>query len=185
MPIFTAAAADDEYNPATLQLMQWLSEISGNPRMTFSGFKEGRHGTEIFGPHPELVQQIVEFFVDTLITSPVNPKAPVTERKTAASEFWASANQRGGAARAAQAFHDARKHHPAASVFAEYPVNLLAYARLQAGDKDEAIELFKLNAEAYPKSANAEDSLSDGYLAAGGEPLGIGGRGEMLGIASI
>jgi hypothetical protein len=166
-------------------MMQWLSEISGNPRTTFSVFKEGRHGTEIFGPHPELVQQIVEFFVDTLITSTVNPKAPVTERKTAASEFWASANQRGGAARAAQVFHDARKQHPAASVFAEYPVNLLAYARLQAGDKDEAIELFKLNAEAYPKSANAEDSLSDGYLAAGGEPLGIGGRGEMLGSASI
>jgi dienelactone hydrolase len=64
MPIFTAAAADDQYNPATLQLMQWFSEISGNPRTKFSGFKDGRHGTEIFGPHPELVDQIAAFLVD-------------------------------------------------------------------------------------------------------------------------
>lgn len=68
-PIFTAAAADDEYNPATLELMQWFSDLSGNPRTKFSGFKDGRHGTEIFGPHPELVHQVVAFLVDTLVTS--------------------------------------------------------------------------------------------------------------------
>ena len=97
LPIFTAGAADDEYNPATLQLMQWLSDLSGNPRTKFVGFPDGRHGTEIFGPHPELVRQIVAFLVDTLVTSPVNLKAPVTPRKTQASDFWAMANEPGGA----------------------------------------------------------------------------------------
>lgn len=173
LPIFTAAAADDEYNASTLELMHWLSELSQNPRTKFSGFKDGKHGTEIFGPHPELVRQIVAFFVDTLITSPVDPKVKVAPRKTEASEFWSLANEQGGAARAAQFFHDARKRDPNAIVFAELPVNLLGYDRLQAGDKTDAIALFKLNTEAYPTSANAEDSLSDGYLAAGQNELAL------------
>jgi dienelactone hydrolase len=180
LPIFTAAAADDEYNPSTLQLMRWFSDLSGNPRTKFSGFKDGRHGTEIFGPHPELVQQIVAFFVDTLITSPVNAKVAVTPRKTQVSEFWEMANQPGGAARAAQCFHDARKRDPNALIFAELPVNLLGYDRLQAGDREDAIALFKLNTEAYPASANAEDSLSDGYLAAGQNDLALAAEQKCL-----
>jgi len=180
LPIFTAAAADDEYNPATLQLMQWYSELSGNPRTKFSGFKDGRHGTEIFGPHPELVHQIVAFLVDTLATSPVNLKAGVTPRRTAASEFWALVNQPGGATKAAAIFREERKRDPNAFVFPEFPMNLLGYARLQAGDKEEAIELFKLNTEAYPASANAQDSLSDGYLAAGQNDLALAAEQKCL-----
>ena len=180
MPIFTAAAADDQFNPATIDIMRWYSEISGNPRSKFSGFKNGKHGTEIFGPHPELVKQIVDFYIDTLVTAPVDLKAPVTPRKTTASEFWAAASEPGGAARSAEIFHDARKKDPKAFVFAEFPVNLLGYAKLQAGDKDGAIELFKLNTEAYPQSANAEDSLSDGYLAAGKKDLALAAEEKCL-----
>jgi dienelactone hydrolase len=182
MPIFTAAAADDEYNPATLQLMQWFSEISGNPRTKFSGFKNGRHGTEIFGPHPELVDQIAAFLVDTLVTSPVDLKAAVTPRKTAASEFWTLVNQTGGATKAAAVFHEARQRDANAFVFPEFPINLLGYARIQAGAKDEAIELFKLNTEAYPASANAQDSLSDGYLAAGKNDLALAAEQKCLAL---
>jgi len=181
-PVFTAAAADDEYNPATIDIMRWYSEISGSPRSKFSGFKDGKHGTEIFGPHPELVKQIVDFYVDTLVTSPVNLKASVTPRTTTASEFWAAANAAGGVSRATQIFHDARKKDPNAIVFAEFPVNLLGYAKLQAGDNDGAIELFKLNTEAYPQSANAEDSLSDGYLAAGKKDLALSAEEKCLAL---
>ena len=180
MPIFTAAAADDQYNPATLQLMQWFSEISGNPRTKFSGFKDGRHGTEIFGPHPELVDQIAAFLVDTLVTSPVDLKAAITPRKTPASEFWTLVNQPKGATKAAAVFHEARQRDPKAFVFPEFPINLLGYARIQAGAKDEAIELFKLNIEAYPASANAQDSLSDGYLAAGKNDLALAAEQKCL-----
>jgi dienelactone hydrolase len=180
VPIFTAAAADDEYNPFTLELMRWYSEISGNPRTRFSGFNEGRHGTEIFGPHPELVHQISAFLVDTLVTSPVDLRAPVHPRKTQASEFLALVNQPGGAAKAALVFHEARKRDPNAVVFPEYPTNYLGYAKLQAGDKQDALELFKLNSEAYPASANAQDSLSDGYLAAGQNDLALAAEEKCL-----
>jgi dienelactone hydrolase len=171
LPIFTAAAADDEYISAAPDLMQWFSEISRNPRSKFEGFKDGRHGTEIFGPHPELVHDIVAFFEESL--SPHGSHAFVLPRKTAAAEFWSVASQTGGGARATQMFHDARKKDPRAYVFPEFPVNLLGYDRVQSGDKEDAIALFKLNAEAYPASANAQDSLSDGYMAAGQNDLAL------------
>ena len=172
-PIFTAGAADDEYNDDTVQVMQWTADLSANPRTKFSGFKDGKHGTEIFGPHPELVQQIVAFFVDTLVTKPVDLKATVVPRKTPASEFWTLANHKGSAGRAAQLYRETRARDPQVLVSPEFEVNLLGYDRLQAGDKEDAIELFKLNAEAYPASANAQDSLSDGYLAAGRKELAL------------
>jgi dienelactone hydrolase len=181
-PIFTAAAADDEYNPATLELMQWFRDISGNPRTKFSGFKDGRHGTEIFGPHPELVHQIVAFLVDTLVTSPVDSTASITPRKTTASEFWTLVNEPGGSIKAGAVFHEARKRDPNAVVFPEFPINLLGYARLQADDKNEAVALFKLNTEAYPASANAQDSLSDGYLAAGQNDLALAAEQKCLAL---
>ncbi len=180
MPIFTAAAADDEYNPSTLQLMQWFRELSNNSRSKFEGFANGRHGTEIFGLHPELVQHIVAFFVETLVAAPSKTNVPVSRPKTAVSEFWMVANEKGEAARAAQMFHDARKRDPRAFLFAEFPMNLLGYDRLQAGDAQDAIELFKLNTEAYPVSANAQDSLSDAYLAAGQKDLALAAEEECI-----
>jgi tetratricopeptide (TPR) repeat protein len=119
------------------------------------------------------VQQIVAFFVDTLVTKPVDLKATVASHKTPASEFWTLAGQKGGAARAIAFYRETHKNDPQAFVFPEFAVNLLAYDRLQAGDNEEAIELFKLNTEAYPASANTQDSLSDGYLAAGQKELAL------------
>jgi dienelactone hydrolase len=179
-PIFTAAAADDEYNDDALQVMQWTANLSANPRTKFSGFKDGKHGTEIFGPHPELVRQVVAFFVDTLVTNPVDLKATLAARKTPASEFWMLADQKGGAARAADLYRETHKRDPQAFVFPEFAVNLLGYDRLQAGDKEDAIELFKLNTEAYPASANAQDSLSDGYLAAGQKELALAAEEKCM-----
>jgi dienelactone hydrolase len=180
IPIFTAAAADDEFNAATVQLMHWLRELSNNPHSENASFAHGRHGTEIFGVHPELVQKIVSFFVKILITSAAKSDTPVSSPKTAVSTFWELANQKGGAARAANLLHKTTRSKTGAPLFAELPVNLLGYDRLQAGDTEDAIELFRLNTEAYPASANAEDSLSDGYLAAGKNDLGLAAEEKCL-----
>ena len=47
----------------------------------------------------------------------------------------------------------------------ERTINRLGYAFLQEKDPSSAVVLFKLNAKAYPDSANAWDSLGDGYEA--------------------
>jgi len=50
----------------------------------------------------------------------------------------------------------------------ERTINRLGYAFLQEKDPSSAVVLFKLNTKAYPDSANAWDSLGDGYEATNG-----------------
>jgi dienelactone hydrolase len=180
IPLFTAAAADDQYMTGAPQLMHWFTQLSDNPHNQFVDFPNGRHGTEIFGPHPELIHQIVSFYVGTLITSPVNPRAPVVPSSTPVAAFWRLVTQPGGTPEAVQFFHAERKRDPNLILFPESLMNLFAYQRLQAGESDDAILLFKLNVEAYPASANAQDSLSDGYLAAGHKDLALAAEEKCL-----
>jgi tetratricopeptide (TPR) repeat protein len=52
-------------------------------------------------------------------------------------------------------------------------MNRVGYEHLQAGDVKGAIELLKLNVEAYPNSPNVYDSVSDAYLAAGQNEMAL------------
>ncbi|GAB4286421.1 MAG: hypothetical protein Kow0098_01600 [Ignavibacteriaceae bacterium] len=49
----------------------------------------------------------------------------------------------------------------------ENQLNMLGYQLLKAGMNSQAIEFFKLNAEAFPESANVYDSLAEAYMIAG------------------
>jgi len=55
--------------------------------------------------------------------------------------------------------------------FSEGELNTLGYQLLQAKKVAEAIEIFKLNVEAYPNAANTYDSLGEAYLAHGDKEL--------------
>jgi dienelactone hydrolase len=173
LPIFAAAAADDQYDADAPGLMQWILAMSGNPRNRFSGFKDGKHGTEIFGPHPELPKQIVAWYADTLVKHPADPKAPATAKSTPAREFWLKAVSPTGVSAAVQLFDETRKRDPHAVLFPEAQLNLLGYLHLQAGRTAQAVELFKVNTLAYPTSANTYDSLGDAYLANGQHELAL------------
>ncbi len=56
---------------------------------------------------------------------------------------------------------------PAAYYFDESGLNSLGYRLLQGGQVDRAIEVFLINTEHFPGSANVFDSLGDGYRAKG------------------
>jgi predicted Zn-dependent protease len=56
-------------------------------------------------------------------------------------------------------------------LFPEDIVKFMGYGHLQAQDSKGAIEILKLNAEAYPNSPNVYDSLSDAYFADGQRDL--------------
>ncbi|MDQ6894573.1 MAG: hypothetical protein M3167_18105 [Acidobacteriota bacterium] len=51
--------------------------------------------------------------------------------------------------------------------FAEPELNRLGYELLRAGNAKDAAAIFRLNAEAFPQSPNAQDSLADACRAAG------------------
>ncbi|WP_289663377.1 serine hydrolase [Flavobacterium panacagri] len=55
----------------------------------------------------------------------------------------------------------------------ENDMNRVGYQLLQDGKKKEAIEIFKINVETFPKSGNVYDSLGEAYLADGDKKLAI------------
>ena len=55
----------------------------------------------------------------------------------------------------------------------EGEMNRVGYELLQNGKTKEAIEVFRINAETYPKSGNAYDSLGEAYLKDGNKNLAI------------
>ncbi|MFB9077537.1 serine hydrolase [Flavobacterium procerum] len=55
----------------------------------------------------------------------------------------------------------------------EGDMNRVGYQLLQDGKKKEAIEVFKINVETFPKSGNVYDSLGEAYLADGDKKMAI------------
>ena len=68
---------------------------------------------------------------------------------------------------AQQHFQDVSKMVGWPLAIPEGVINSLGYAALSEGKTQDAIALFKRNVEANPNSANAYDSLADGYAKAG------------------
>jgi dienelactone hydrolase len=70
-------------------------------------------------------------------------------------------------------YRDLRKTQPDRYDFGEPELNALGYELLRGGHAGEAIEIFKLNVEMFPKGFNTYDSLGEAYLAAGERELAI------------
>lgn len=64
--------------------------------------------------------------------------------------------------------------------FSEGELNRLGYQLLQGRKHDEAIQIFKLNVEAYPQAFNTYDSLGEAYMAAGNKDLAIANYKKSL-----
>jgi hypothetical protein len=64
--------------------------------------------------------------------------------------------------------------------FGETELNQLGYQLMQMKKVTEAIEIFKLNVEMYPHSANAYDSLGEGYMVHGDKDLSIANYKKSL-----
>ena len=74
---------------------------------------------------------------------------------------------------AAKYFYDRRKSESDIVMFDEIEMNALGYQFLQNGKVKDAVELFKLNTFAYPKSGNVYDSLGEAYLKDGQKELAV------------
>jgi len=161
MPLLLSAAKDDN---GAVELMQWLYSLSSNPGSKFLEYPDGGHGVKIFAAHKDLPVQIVDWYVQTLVKTPGS--APVNaSRRSDPPGILKLIDSPGGPAKAAQQLAEARKKDPHAKLFDEGLVNAIGYEHLQEGDNKGAIEILKLNASAFPNSANVYDSLSDAYLA--------------------
>lgn len=66
-----------------------------------------------------------------------------------------------------------KRDYPQAMLIQENTLNGLGYRLLAQDRKKDAIEVFKLNIEAYPRSANVYDSLAEAYMLDGDKESSI------------
>ncbi len=78
-----------------------------------------------------------------------------------------------GTARARAAFEEARRRDPQATLFQETTLNNLGYRLIRKSRARDAVEVFRLNTEAYPQSFNTFDSLAEAYMLIGDRELAI------------
>jgi pimeloyl-ACP methyl ester carboxylesterase len=169
LPILAVAADDDgDAVPA----MEWLTGFSVHPGNRFLRYADGGHGTALLPIHTDLEPAIADWFVEHLITRPVVATQPTPgARRGRSAETAEALRAPGGAAKARADLEAARATGNRPQLPPEGVVNLMGYERLQAGNAKEAIELFRLNVEAHPESANTYDSLADAYVADGQREL--------------
>lgn len=171
LPVFFAVADDDEF-PPTVQTIEWLYTLTPNPGKKFVHYTKGGHGSDMFAANPELPGLIVDWYVTTLLKTPGH--APVAKDPppiSADARVLNTIDEPGGATRVRQQLAEARAQDSKAKLFPEDVVNIIGYEHLQAGENQTAIDILKLNAEAFPNSPNVYDSLSDAYLADGQKDL--------------
>jgi putative CocE/NonD family hydrolase len=78
-----------------------------------------------------------------------------------------------GAVAATETFRRAKQAAPDTVLFAELALNRVGYEYLGRGEVDEAIEIFRLNVEAYPDAFNTYDSLGEAYMVKGEIALAV------------
>jgi hypothetical protein len=76
-----------------------------------------------------------------------------------------------GAGEFAKIFAKAKSINPGSNLVQEDFINALGYRLLGRNKPREAIEIFRFNTEAFPKSGNTYDSLAEAYLGTGEKKL--------------
>jgi tetratricopeptide (TPR) repeat protein len=75
--------------------------------------------------------------------------------------------QERGVEEAVEIFERFRAEDPDLVLFQEHVCNYAGYGFLQRRQVLDAVAVFRMNAQAYPASANVWDSLAEAYVAAG------------------
>jgi len=78
-----------------------------------------------------------------------------------------------GTAAAVEQYREIKAKNPTEYDLGERQINQLGYSLLNDGRVDDAITIFNLNVEEFPKSPNAYDSLAEAYAAKGQKALAI------------
>jgi CubicO group peptidase (beta-lactamase class C family) len=102
-------------------------------------------------------------------------------KKSIAETLFNTAVERGAEA-AVKQYRDLKAAQPAVYDFSESELNSLGYQLLSQKKIREAIEIFKLNVEAFPQAANPYDSLGEAYLANGDKDSAIKNYKQALAL---
>jgi tetratricopeptide (TPR) repeat protein len=112
---------------------------------------------------PDISQAITNILYD----KPYQPP-----RKSIAEMLLLTIKQKGIEA-ALNQYRNLKSTQPNSYSFAQNELDSLGYELLNTQNFKEAIEIFKLNVEAYPQSYNTYDSLGEAYMRTGNKELAI------------
>ncbi len=96
-----------------------------------------------------------------------------TPPKTRAADAISLVEMRNGTQAAIHEYHYLKQTAASQYEFDETTLNQLGYQVLSQGKTEDAIEVFKLNVQEYPKGWNCYDSLGEAYMKAGQKELAI------------
>jgi uncharacterized membrane protein len=100
--------------------------------------------------------------------------------RTSIAETLSATIASSGVDPAVKQYHDLKAAESATYNFDEDQLNSLGYQLIRTKQYDEAIRVFQLNVEAYPRSSNVYDSLGEGYMNAGNKPQAIANYQKSL-----
>ena len=164
LPVLAVASRDDGQAVTTTR---WTLGYSSHGDNRFLEYEAGGHGTELFAVHKGLEPALADWFEQHLIEKPVARPAKFEPRPGPSAEIGSKVFARGGAAQIRRELRTAKSRGETVPLPPEGVINVEGYRLLGEGEIPAAMELFHLNVEAFPRSANALDSLGDAYKAAG------------------
>ena len=151
-----------------METMRWAMGWSRNPTNRFVEYQAAGHGTDMFAVEKELQPQVLAWLEthlrDAPATRPTVDGGRRSDDRRGVLDRAQSAGRRGARPAAVRRGEEPRQERRAVSGGGDQSARI---PLLQDGNVKDAVVVFQLNVEGYPRSANAYDSLSDGYLAMG------------------
>lgn len=92
---------------------------------------------------------------------------PANDVPPSPAEFIQIIRGEGGVSKAVELYEKFKIEQPEHQLFSEAALNAIGYGLLTNAEIENAIQLFRMNSEVYPKSCNVWDSYTDGLTAAG------------------
>src|SRR5262249_50613331 len=123
---------------------------------------------DMFKAHPELPGEIVAWY-DATLAGKGKPASTnnLARREAPKIRLLMMTDEPEAERKVIETLTAERRKNPKSQILEEGFVNRLGYMMLVEGDAKGSIPVFKFNIDAHPQSANAWDSLSDGYVADG------------------
>jgi Predicted membrane protein (DUF2306) len=115
---------------------------------------------------------VAGLFAVTMAVWVPDVKAGFDARKSIA-ETMAATIATSGIDRASEQYRELKTTQPTLYNFDEDELNSLGYQLIHAKKFSDAVRVLQLNADAYPNSSNAYDSLGEAYMEYGIKPLAI------------
>lgn len=113
--------------------------------------------------HQKITSSIINILNDQPFEAP---------KRSIAEALYKTAKEKGGAMAIAE-YRRLKTTSPNNFDFSERELNTLGYQLMGKGKTKDAIEIFKLNVEMFPKASNPYDSLGEAYLKDGNKELAI------------